>query len=74
VALEQRSNFVFCRSEWQVANVDRRHSTNLTNSVSTLRRRRAHADTPEPAPESMLRQGIIVGKRAVIRPRGMRNR
>jgi hypothetical protein len=49
VALEQRPNFVFCRSEWQIANVDRRHSTNLTNSVSTLKpgslaaRRRAWA-------------------------------
>ena len=25
VALEQRAHFVFCSSEWQVANVDRRH-------------------------------------------------
>jgi hypothetical protein len=30
VALEQRAYFIFCRSERQVANVDRRHSTNLT--------------------------------------------
>jgi hypothetical protein len=30
VALEQRAYLVFCRSERQVANVDRRHSTNLT--------------------------------------------
>jgi hypothetical protein len=32
VAFEQRAYFVFCRSEWQVANVDRRHSTSLTYS------------------------------------------
>jgi hypothetical protein len=31
VALENRSHFVFCCGEWQVANVDRRHSTNLTD-------------------------------------------
>jgi hypothetical protein len=32
VTLEQRADFIFCRSERQVANVDRRHSTNLTYS------------------------------------------
>src|SRR5271167_4958733 len=42
VAFEQRTHFVFCSSEWQIANVDRRHSTNLTSSVSTLRHRRAN--------------------------------
>jgi hypothetical protein len=50
VALEQRTHFVFCRSEWQVANIDRRHSTNLSNCVSTLRRRRTHPVALESAP------------------------
>ena len=31
VALEDRTHFVFGRGEWQVANVDRRHSTVLTD-------------------------------------------
>ena len=35
VALEYRSHFVFCCGEWQVANIDRRHSTGLTDRVST---------------------------------------
>jgi hypothetical protein len=35
VAFENRAHFVFCCGEWQVANVDRRHSTNLTDRVST---------------------------------------
>src|ERR1700734_1802102 len=62
VAFEQRTNFVFRRGKWQVANVDRRHSTNLTNSVSTLRRRGAHHCTGSLHPRKMLRQGNIVGK------------
>ena len=37
VALEQATNFVFRRGEWQVANVDRRHSTSLTNSARKAR-------------------------------------
>jgi hypothetical protein len=50
VPLEQRTHFVFGRSEWQVANVDRGHSANLTNRW-------------EPTYASMLRLEIIVGKR-----------
>jgi hypothetical protein len=33
VALENRTHFVFCCGEWQVANVDRRHSTSLTTDA-----------------------------------------
>jgi hypothetical protein len=35
VALENRTHFVFGCGEWQVANIDRRHSTGLTDRVST---------------------------------------
>jgi hypothetical protein len=31
VAFENRTHFIFSRGEWQIANVDRRHSTNLTD-------------------------------------------
>jgi TnpA family transposase len=52
MALKNRAHFIFGCGEWQVANVDRRHSTNLTterttvaprypsHAVSTCRRRR----------------------------------
>ena len=33
IALEQATHFVFRRGEWQIANVNRRHSTGLTNSA-----------------------------------------
>jgi hypothetical protein len=40
VTLENCAHFVFCCGEWQVANIDRRHSTGLTDRVSTFRHRR----------------------------------
>jgi hypothetical protein len=36
VALENRADFIFGCGEWQVANVDRRHSTNLTTERATV--------------------------------------
>jgi hypothetical protein len=49
VTLEDRTHFIFGRREWQIANVDRRHSTNLTDwCVSRgypTRTRFQHADT-----------------------------
>jgi hypothetical protein len=36
MALKNRAHFVFGCGEWQVANVDRRHSTNLTTERTTV--------------------------------------
>jgi hypothetical protein len=36
VALKEATYFIFGRGEWQVANVDRRHSTNLTNGACSV--------------------------------------
>jgi hypothetical protein len=53
VVLEYRSHFVFCCGEWQIANVDRRHSTNLTDRVSSRRHpARVAASRPVHRPNS----------------------
>src|ERR1700716_895993 len=76
MALEQRSHFVFCCSEWQIPNVDRRHSTNLTSMLRhpprTIARNRASGGLPygpcrERTYRPTVRQGIIVGKRKIWR-------
>jgi hypothetical protein len=49
VALENCADFVFGCGEWQVANVDRRHSTNLTDrsfNIQTPARAAASSSVP----------------------------
>ena len=37
VAFEQATHFIFCSGEWQIANINRRHSTSLTDSAREVR-------------------------------------
>jgi hypothetical protein len=50
VAFEDRAYFVFCCGEWQVANVDRRHSTNLTDRCAHCARFQHQAPARVAAP------------------------